>query len=101
MSDEMDMMHGQEKEVESALVQIAPVPRISLQAFCESSSVAETIDDASIDRRMAKAHVKVHMGGVHAAVEAFSTAPTPNLIVIEAGSDQRELLDQLDSLAEY
>ncbi len=58
------------------------------------------IDDASVDRRMAKAHVKVHMGGADAAVEAFCSAPTPNLIVIEAGNDQNALLKQLDALAE-
>lgn len=98
MQDET--MAQSEATVESAKVQIAPVPRISMQAFCETSQVAEMIHDASTDRRMAKAHVKVNMGGAHAAVEAFSSAPTPNLIVLEAGSDLEGFLKQLDDLAE-
>ena len=34
------------------------VPRIAIQAFCESDEVAGTIERAAQDRRMAKAHVK-------------------------------------------
>ena len=52
------------------LAQIAQVPRISIQAFCETSRVAEVIESAAMDRRMLKAHMKVHMGGVAAAIEA-------------------------------
>lgn len=100
MPNDFDMIENTENAPDSSQVQIAPVPRISIQAFCETSAVAEMIDDASIDRRMAKAHLKVHMGGADAAVEAFASAPTPNLIVIEAGNDQHALLRQLDALAE-
>lgn len=50
--------------------QIAPVPRISIQAFCEGADLAAVIQEAMADRRMNKAHVKVHMGGAAAAVEA-------------------------------
>ncbi|PPD44258.1 MAG: CtpF protein [Methylocystis sp.] len=81
--------------------QIAPVPRISIQAFCESAEVAEVIESAAADRRMSKAHVKVHMGGVPAAIEAYRTAPTPNLIVLETYSERGTLVDQLDSLSEF
>jgi len=82
-------------------VQIAQVPRISIQAFCETSSVAEVIDSAAADRRMLKAHMKVHMGGVAAAIEAFRSAPTPNLIVIESTSDRAQLIGELDELSEF
>lgn len=81
--------------------QIAPVPRISIQAFCESQDVAKVIENAAQDRRMSKAHVKVHMGGVLAAVEAYRSAPTPNLIVLETFSDRITLIEQLESLAEF
>lgn len=80
---------------------IAPVPRISIQAFCESQDIANVIESAAGDRRMSKAHVKVHMGGLPAAIEAYRTAPTPNLIVLETFSDRATLIDQLDSLAEF
>ncbi|QGM46174.1 AAA family ATPase [Methylocystis heyeri] len=80
---------------------IAQIPRISIQAFCETQEVAEVILNASTDRRMIKAHVKVHMGGVVAAIEAFRAAPTPNLIVVESAADRMQLIANLDMLAEY
>src|SRR5271157_1887304 len=81
--------------------QIAPAPRISLQAFCETPEMAALIGDAAKDRRMEKAHVKVNMGGAPAAVEAYRAAPTPNVIVLESSGARRELMEQLETLAEY
>lgn len=80
---------------------IAPVPRISLQAFCETPDLAALINEACADRRMDKAHAKVHMGGAPAAVEAFRNAPTPNVIVIESAADRAELVGHLDALSEF
>ncbi|MEI2735850.1 MAG: AAA family ATPase [Rhodoblastus sp.] len=81
--------------------QIAAIPRISMQAFCESSELASVVSDAAGDRRMDKAHVKVHMGGAPAAIEAYRTAPTPNLIVLEVGPDRSKLHSDLDDLAQF
>jgi pilus assembly protein CpaE len=81
-------------------ITIAPLPRISIQAFCETSDVAGMVEVASVDRRMDKAHVKIQMGGVWAAVEAYRNAPTPNLIAIETTHGRNELLEGLDKLAE-
>ena len=80
---------------------IAPVPRISLQAFCETPELAALINEAGTDRRMDKAHAKVHMGGALAAVEAFRSAPTPNVIVIESSANRVELVAHLDSLSQF
>ncbi|WP_430910111.1 AAA family ATPase [Methylobacterium sp. sgz302541] len=79
---------------------IAPVPRITIQAFCETAETAALIEEAGLDRRMQKAHVKVQMGGGAAAVEAYRNAPTPNVIVIEAQGAKSRPLEHLDSLAE-
>ena len=81
--------------------QIAPVPRISIQAFCESPDVAQVLNEAMGDRRMSRAHVKVNMGGAHAAVEAYRNSPTPNLIIIETAGDRSQLIGHLDRLAEF
>ena len=81
--------------------QIGPVPRISIQAFCETQEVAAIVQAAIADRRMNKAHVKLHMGGAPAAVEAYRIAPTPNLIVLEATSDRNALVGQLDELSQF
>jgi pilus assembly protein CpaE len=40
------------------------------------------------------------MGGITAAVEAYSSSPTPNVIVIESESRGDDILGGLDSLAE-
>jgi pilus assembly protein CpaE len=80
---------------------VAPVPRISVQAFCETPDVAQVIQGAMADRRMEKAHTKLHMGGAMAAVEAYRTAPTPNVIVIESTADRDELLAHLEALSDF
>lgn len=79
---------------------VRPLPRISIQAFCETEGVARPIERAGEDRRMAKTHLKVHMGGIETAVEFYKTAPTPNLILLESRCEPREMLDSLRSLAE-
>jgi pilus assembly protein CpaE len=80
--------------------QIAPLPRVSIQAFCETSEVAQAVQATADDRRMDKAHVKVQMGGIAAAVEAYRNAPTPNVIIIENTHGRSELIAGLDQLAQ-
>ena len=77
-----------------------PIPRITIQAFCDTPEIAGTIETAALDRRMARAHVKVHTGGIGAAAEFYRTAPTPNLILVESRLPVDELIGHLDSLAE-
>jgi pilus assembly protein CpaE len=87
--------------VDRPIAQIEPVPRVSIQAFCESPDIAAIVAAAISDRRMAKAHVKQNMGGAAAAVEAYRSAPTPNVVVLEAPASRDALLGQLEELAEY
>ena len=77
---------------------IAAVPRISVQAFCETEESAVAVKSAGEDRRLAKAHLSVKMGGMAAAVEAYHNAPTPNVIVLES-SGKNDLVPLLDDLA--
>ena len=79
---------------------VRPVPRISMQAFCESPDVAASIESAAGDRRMARAHVKVHTGGLGAAAEFYQAAATPNLIIVESKLQHERLEAELDRLAE-
>ncbi|MDX8526143.1 CpaE family protein [Mesorhizobium sp. MSK_1335] len=85
----------------AAMQALRPVPRISIQAFCETEGVANPVERAGEDRRMAKAHLKVHMGGVPTAIEFYQSAPTPNLILLESRSEPQQLLEQLGQLSEY
>jgi len=72
---------------------------VSIQAFCENADTAAAMQAAGEDRRMAKAHLKIQMGGIAAAAEAYRNAPTPNVVVIESESRHDELLTGLDELA--
>lgn len=79
---------------------IAPVPRITIQAFCETPELAHSVQAAGADRRMARAHVKVSMGGLPAAEEAYRGASTPNVIMIEYNGHGGALLEGLDRLSD-
>ncbi|MCO5072043.1 MAG: CpaE family protein [Rhizobiaceae bacterium] len=85
----------------TAMEATRPIPRISIQAFCETEGVANPIERAGEDRRMSRAHLKVHMGGVATAIEFYQSAPTPNLIVLESRQEPKELLNSLLHLAEH
>lgn len=82
-----------------AMQALRPVPRISIQAFCVSEGVAKPIERMSSDRRMARTHMKLQMGGLDTALEFYQSAPTPNLIILESAAEPRELLQQLESLS--
>ncbi|MEO6947632.1 MAG: AAA family ATPase [Nitrobacter sp.] len=77
---------------------IAPAPRVSVQAFCEIMETATAVQAAGEDRRLDKAHLKIQMGGMAAAAEAYRSAPTPNVIILEA-EERGDILAGLDQLA--
>ncbi len=85
---------------ESASGRARPIPRISIQAFCENAAMAEIVQIAAEDRRLAKVHVSVHMGGIEAAVVHFQQNPTPNLVIVESSLPRDHVLMELDRLAE-
>ncbi len=81
--------------------QIAPLPRISLHAFCELPETARIIEAAATDRRMERAHVSVQMGGPLAAVDVYRDAATPHVIVLDTAASRSDLLTHLEALAEF
>jgi len=78
---------------------IAPAPRVSVQAFCETVETAAAIQAAGEDRRLARAHLRVQMGGLIAAIEAYQNSATPNVIILETESRNDDILGGLDRLA--
>ncbi len=83
-------------------VNIAPLPRIAVQIFCLTSGLREIAEAAASDRRMARTQLRIQMGGVNAAIEAYRNAPTPNLILVEFGRDEIESLPYaLDELSQH
>ena len=89
-----------ERIEETASARARPIPRISIQAFCENAATAELVQITAEDRRLAKAHVSVHMGGIEAAVAHYQQSPTPNLIIIECSLPRDQIIAELDRLSE-
>ena len=79
---------------------IAPAPRVSVQAFCDTVETAAAAQSAGADRRLGKVHLKIQMGGATAAAEAYRNSPTPNVIIIESNGRSEAILEGLDQLAE-
>ena len=77
-----------------------PVPRISISALCEFPDSGAALQRASADRRLAKAHVDVQLGGVQAAIDHFTGQVTPNLLIVETKLQGKAALEDVDRLAE-
>lgn len=95
----------QTEQVEAALPQeaepyVPPIPRVSIQAFCETEDVAAVLQRMSEDRRLSRAHVTVQMGGLDMAVSYYQSAPTPNLIMLESTLQPEPMLRDLQRLAD-
>jgi pilus assembly protein CpaE len=76
------------------------VPRITIHAFCQGADVADAMDKAAADRRLARATTLVHEGGLAEALAHYQNEPTPALIVVESNDPAAVLLGGLDRLAE-
>lgn len=98
--DEQPEKFGTSPELAAAAPRARPIPRVNIQAFCEDQDTAAIIQKTSEDRRLTKAHVTVQMGGVEAAAAFYRNASTPNLIIIESLLDRKDMLSDLERLAE-
>ncbi len=85
----MDMKHS-----------IAPLPRMTMQAFWEEAKTRALLQMIADDPRMVRVEAELHAGGLPSAIEAFRLKPVPNLIIIETKADRDLLLLELDALAE-
>lgn len=77
-----------------------PVPRISIHAFCEFPDTGAALQRAAADRRLAKAHVTIQLGGLQGAVEFYTGQVTPNLLLVETRLQGEAALAEIDRLAE-
>jgi len=77
------------------------IPRIAIHAFCARTTTLGLMRTIEKDRRMKNVNMDVFEGGVPAAIQYYVNETTPNLLIIEGAGDPRQLLAELDSLAEY
>jgi pilus assembly protein CpaE len=79
---------------------VAAVPHISIGAFCDDQRTVQAIQAAAADRRMSRAHVQIHMGGVANAIQTFQSELTPNVILVETTANRDVVLAGLTQLAQ-
>ena len=79
---------------------IAPLPPITISAYCEAPETYHLLLQVAADPRMSRVQMHVDVGGVVAARDALATAPTPNLVIIESSDERDLLLEKLDALAD-
>jgi pilus assembly protein CpaE len=79
---------------------VALVPHINIRAFCDDPRTVQAAQAAAADRRMARAHVQIHMGGIAGAIQVFQSELTPNVIIVEATGNRETTLTALPQLAQ-
>jgi pilus assembly protein CpaE len=79
---------------------VALVPRINVGIFCDTQQTGEIAQAASVDRRMARAHVTIQLGGIGAAAQHYHSEATPNVVIVESHGDRNQIMEQLGALAE-
>ncbi len=78
---------------------LAPLPRITVHAFCETPEAAQLMQTVANDRRMARTDVHIFGGGIPGAVQAYAQAMTPELLVVESQKEANGLFADLMALA--
>ena len=79
----------------------AVLPAISIQVFYERDETRLLMEVCERDRRMGRATLQSHAGGIPAAIDYMRQNPTPNLLVIESTARSAQLLSEIDRLAEH
>jgi pilus assembly protein CpaE len=77
------------------------LPAISIQVFYERDETRLLMEVCERDRRMGRATIEAHSGGIAGAIDYMSQNPTPNLLIIESTARSAQLLSEIDMLAEH
>lgn len=76
------------------------IPRIDIEAYCETAAMATALQDSAYDRRMTRTSVAVSMGGIAKAAGMYSETATPHLLILETKETGLAIFDELETLAE-
>jgi pilus assembly protein CpaE len=79
---------------------VAAVPRVNISIFCTTQVTAGAMQQVVIDRRMARAHVDIHQGGIMQAVQMYSQQSTPEVLLLETEGYRDQVLSELSQLAQ-
>lgn len=84
----------------AAIADSVRIPQIAIHLFAVREPLLSSAEEAFMDRRMARAQTLVRSGGVAAAIDAYRSAQSPHVLIVESDGDRAELLDQLGALAD-
>jgi pilus assembly protein CpaE len=76
------------------------IPRIDIHIYCDNQQTGQVLQAAAADRRMARAHVSIQLGGIPAACQVYQTQPTPNVLIVETHAARDQILAELSHLAD-
>ncbi len=79
---------------------IRPLPRLNIDAFCETESGQSVLQACAQDRRLHRTRWQIRNGGITAALEAYQNTSTPHLIILESMAAPDQLLADITRLAE-
>jgi len=77
------------------------LPAVSIQVFYERDETRLLMEVCARDRRMGRATIEAHAGGIAAAIDFMRQNPSPNLLLIESTARSAQLISQIDALAEH
>lgn len=78
-----------------------PIPRIAVHAFCTRTPMLGLMRTIQKDRRMRNVTMDVFEGGAAVAIDHYVNETTPNLLILESSAEPRQLLGELDQLAQH
>jgi pilus assembly protein CpaE len=79
---------------------VASVPRINISVFCTTQATTSAMQQVVVDRRMTRAHIDVHNGGIMSAAQAFTQSTTPDVLILETEGYRDQVLSELGQLAQ-
>lgn len=77
------------------------IPRITVHAFCNRPNLLGVARTITKDRRMRNVAMEVFDGGIPAALAYYVNETLPNLMIVEATGEPRQVLAELDELAHH
>ncbi|MDR0252854.1 MAG: CtpF protein, partial [Brucellaceae bacterium] len=79
---------------------IRPLPRLNIDAFCETEAGLSVLQACAQDRRLTRTRWQILSGGIQTALEAYQSTSTPHLIILESAAGPDQLLQDIMQLAD-
>lgn len=90
---------GATPEIMQALSSVR-LPHLTMAAYCLRAETRGAIEQARGDRRMSNVKIEVGDGAIADVRRIFASRRTPSLLIVEVASAGRDLLAELDTLAD-